>query len=98
MNNLMTIEPRRAPWRMLNLGSTVWAAHGEGWRPAIVIHLGKNRAERTIVVLSFETGGKGKRYAGELWWRQASGQWPGQAAQVASRPTGWRLHTDARGL
>jgi hypothetical protein len=62
------IEPRRVQWRMLSLGSTVWAPFGEhGWRPAIVIGLGKNRGDKTVVQLSFETGGKGKRLAGELW-------------------------------
>ena len=29
-------EPRRAPWRMLSLGSTVWAPFGDhGWRPGL---------------------------------------------------------------
>jgi len=41
-----------------------------GWRPATVIGLGKNRADRTVVHLSFETGGKGRRVAGELYWRK----------------------------
>jgi hypothetical protein len=37
------VEPRRAPWRMLTLGSTIWAPFGDhGWRPGIVIGLGKN--------------------------------------------------------
>ena len=65
-----TIEPRRASWRMLTIGSTCWAPSGEhGWRPGIVTGLGKNRGDQTVVHLRFETGGKGQRYAGELHWR-----------------------------
>jgi hypothetical protein len=73
-----TTEPWRAPWRELIEGSTVWAPFGDhGWRPSIIIGLGKNRADNTVVHLSFETGlgregkgNKGKRLAGELWWRK----------------------------
>ena len=66
-----TIEPRRAPWRMLSLGSTVWAPFGEhGWRPGTITGLGKNRGDRTVVSLKFETGGRGRRVAGELYWRK----------------------------
>jgi hypothetical protein len=66
-----TTEPWRAPWRELIEGSTVWAPFGDhGWRPSIIIGLGKNRADHTVVHLSFETGGKGRRLAGELWWRK----------------------------
>lgn len=69
---MTTIEPRRAAWRMLIDGCTVWAPFGEhGWRPGIVVGLGKNRRDNTVVRLSFETGGKGKRLAGELYWRKA---------------------------
>jgi hypothetical protein len=69
--NLTTIEPRRASWRMLIEGSTVWAPFGEhGWRPGIITGLGKNRGDNTVVHLSFETGGKGRRLAGELYWRK----------------------------
>jgi len=65
------IEPRRTFWRMLTLGSSVWAPFGEqSWRPGIITILGKNREERTVVHLSFETGGKGKRFARELFWRK----------------------------
>jgi hypothetical protein len=64
-------EPGRAPWRMLSLGSTVWAPFGDyGWRPGTVIGLGKNRGDRTVVHLAFETGGKGRRAAGKLYWRK----------------------------
>lgn len=71
MNNSTAIESRRAPSRMLTLGSTVWAPFGEhGWRPGIIIGLGKNRADRTIVHLKFETGGRGRRVASELYWRK----------------------------
>ena len=64
-------ESRRAPWRMLSLGATVWAPFGDhGWRPGIVIGLGKNRGDSTVVHLAFETGGKGRRVAGELYWRK----------------------------
>jgi hypothetical protein len=67
----MVIEPRRAPWRELTLGSTVWAAFGEhGWRPGIITGFGKNRGDNTVVHLRLETGGKGRRVAGELWWRK----------------------------
>ena len=44
-----------------------------GWRPAIVIGLGKNRGDRTVVRLSFETGRRGRnggQYAEELYWRK----------------------------
>jgi hypothetical protein len=41
------------------------------WRQGIVIGLGKNRGDRTVVHLSFETGGKSRRVAGELFWRKA---------------------------
>jgi hypothetical protein len=65
------IESRRAPWRMLNLGATVWAPFGDHrWRPGIVIGLGKNRGDRTLAHLAFETVGKGRRVAGELYWRK----------------------------
>lgn len=30
----------------------------------------RNRADRTIVHLKFETGGRGQRYAGEPHWRK----------------------------
>jgi hypothetical protein len=69
--NSTNIEPRRASWRQLALGSTVWCAFGQhGWRPGIIIGLGKNRGDNTIVHLHFETGGKGRRLAGELYWRK----------------------------
>jgi hypothetical protein len=65
-------QPRPVQWRMLITGSTVWAPFGDhGWRAATVIGLGKNRSERTVVQLAFETGGKGRRVAGELFWRKA---------------------------
>jgi hypothetical protein len=64
-------EPRRASWRILTLGSKVWVPFGEhGWRPGAVTGLGKNRGERTVVHLSFERGGKGRRVTGELYWRK----------------------------
>jgi len=62
---------QQAPWRMLTIGSTVWAPFGaHGWRPGTIIDLGKHRSDKTIVHLSFETGGKGRRIAGELYWRK----------------------------
>jgi len=68
---------QQAPWRMLALGFTVWAPFGtHGWRPAIIISLGKNRGANTVVHLSFETSArksgssKGRRIAGELYWRK----------------------------
>jgi hypothetical protein len=67
-----TIEARPVAWRMLIEGSTVWAPFGEhGWHAATVIGLGKKRGNRTVVHLSFETGGQGRRLAGELYWRKA---------------------------
>jgi hypothetical protein len=66
------IEARGAPWRMLSLGSTVWAPFGDhAWRPGIVTGLGKNRGDNTVVHLAFETGGKGRRLASELYWHKA---------------------------
>jgi hypothetical protein len=36
------IEPRRAAWRMLSIGSTIWAPLGErGWRPEIITGLAR---------------------------------------------------------
>lgn len=65
------VEPRRAPWRILTLGSTIWVPFGDHrWRPGIVIGLGKNRGDRTVVHLSFETEAKGRRVAGEVYWRK----------------------------
>ena len=60
-----------APWRMLAVGSTVWAPFGtHGWRAATIISLGKNRGANTVVHLSFATRGKGRRMARELYWRK----------------------------
>jgi hypothetical protein len=65
------IAPRRAPWRELSVGSTVWAPFGEsGWLPAIVTGLGKNRGNQTVVYLSFGLAGSGTRYAEQLYWRK----------------------------
>jgi hypothetical protein len=68
---LTNIEPRRGPWRELTTGSTIWAPFGEhGWGPAIITGLGKNRGDNTVAHLHFETGGKGRRLASELYWRK----------------------------
>ena len=40
-------------------------------RAGTVLGLEKNRGDRTVVRLAFETGGKGPRVAGELVWRKA---------------------------
>ena len=65
------IKPSRVQWRMLTEGALVWAPFGNhGWRAATVMGLGKNRSDRTVVHLAFETGGKGRRVAGELYWRK----------------------------
>lgn len=65
------IEPRRAPWQELTLGSTVWAPLGDhGWRPGTISGLGKNRGDNTIVHLRFETGGTGRRLAASCIWRR----------------------------
>jgi hypothetical protein len=69
MNTIIAARP--VPWCQLCLGSTCWAPCGQhGWRAATVIGLGKNRGDRTIVHLHFETGGQGQRYASELYWRK----------------------------
>jgi hypothetical protein len=66
-----TINACSVQWRMLTEGSTVWAPFGDhGWHPGTVTGLGKNPAECTVVRLSFEAGGGGKRYAEQLVWRQ----------------------------
>ncbi len=60
-----------APWRMLTTGSAVWAPFGaHGWRAAIILALGKNRASNTVVHLAFNKGGHGRRTAGQLYWRK----------------------------
>jgi hypothetical protein len=85
------IEPRRARWRMLTLGSTVWAPFAEhGWHPATVTGLGKNRGHRTVVHLSFETGGDGRRVAGELYWREPelNGKDKPMAAEIGDNTMG----------
>jgi hypothetical protein len=65
------IKSRRTAWRMLTLGSTVWAPFADdGWHAATIIGLGKNRGHRTVVHLTFEMGGKARRVAGELCWRK----------------------------
>jgi hypothetical protein len=61
------IDPRRAPWRMLTLG-----LHGLGplrrtrLAPKNRHRPRQNRGDNTVVHLSFVTGGKGRRVAGEL--------------------------------
>ena len=66
-----TVEARRALWRMLTEGAQVWAPFGDhAWRAGTVLGLGKNRGDRTVVRLAFETGGKRRRVAGELVWRK----------------------------
>lgn len=66
------IEPRRVQWRLLTEGAAGWGPFGDhGWRAGTVLSLGKNRGNRTVVHLAFETGGKGRRVAGELYWRKA---------------------------
>jgi hypothetical protein len=37
--------------------------------PVSLSGVGENRGNRSIVRLSFETGGKGRRIANELFWR-----------------------------
>jgi hypothetical protein len=55
------LASRRAQWRMLTEGALVWAPVGEhGWRAATITELGKNRGERTVVHLSFETGARAR--------------------------------------
>src|SRR6266849_10858409 len=66
------VQSRRVQWRMLTTGALVWAPFGgHSWRAATVIGLGKNRGDNTVVHLSFESGGKGRRVAGELFWRKS---------------------------
>jgi hypothetical protein len=62
---------RRVQWRLLTTGALVWAPVGKhGWRAALVTGLGKNRGDNTVVQLAFDTGGQGRRLAGELFWRK----------------------------
>jgi hypothetical protein len=65
------VEPRRASWRMLTVGSSVWAPCGErGWHPGTITGLGKKRGDNKAVHLRFESGGKDQRYAKEVFWRK----------------------------
>jgi hypothetical protein len=70
------MEPTKLPasrvqWRALTTGALVWAPmSNHGWRAAIVTGLGKNRGDHTVVLLAFDTGGTGRRLAGELFWRK----------------------------
>jgi hypothetical protein len=75
MNTTTVTEPRRAPWRQLTEGSTVWSPHGESWRAATVIGLGKNRGDRTVVHLVFETGGRGSLIRQSVVLATAESQW-----------------------
>src|SRR5712692_4421591 len=78
------IKPSRVQWRMLTEGALVWAPFGNhGWRAATVMGLGKNRSDRTVVHLAFETGGKGRRVAGRTLLAQARAQGPGQTESAA---------------
>ena len=63
--------PRKVEWRQLTTGATVWAASGRrGWRAATVLALGKNRAERTVVVMIFDDGRRqGRLHVSNLYWR-----------------------------
>ena len=63
------------PWRQIIVGAKVWAPFGGtredgvyGWRPAIVVALGKQRKDKTVVYLQFESGKRtgGKRYVNQL--------------------------------
>lgn len=66
-----SLASRPVQWRMITEGGLVWAPFGEhGWRAATVTGLGKNRGDRTVVHLSFETGGQGRRIANVLFWRK----------------------------
>ena len=65
-----TIAPRRAPWRELTVGSTVWTLRQGFWCAATVTGLGKNHGEKTIISLSLDMGGKGRCLAGDLYWRK----------------------------
>jgi hypothetical protein len=76
------IEPRRASWRMLITGSTVWAPFGEsGWRPGIITGLGKNRGDRTIVHSEFRNGRQRPKVRSRALVAQARAQGQRQAAR-----------------
>ena len=63
--------PHMVEWRQLICGAHVWAPYGTfGWREGIVTGFGRNRGEHTLVTITFESGGKGKRYARVLAWRK----------------------------
>jgi len=87
--NEMVNSYRAVNWRQLTIGSPVWAPWAgnynisaeswpRGWRPAIVIALGKNHGADTVISLHFEGGvtrhnyrlGNGKRHARDLCWRK----------------------------
>lgn len=75
-----SISAKPVEWRYLSVGACVWAPQGRyGWRPAVVVRLGKNRGANTICYLAFGSTwryqpgdpakGKGTRHAFELFWR-----------------------------
>lgn len=67
------VGPQRVSWRLLLIGSTVWAPTGKGWTAATVERLGKSRDDRTVVYLTLHgTRGNrhGQRYASQLFWRR----------------------------
>jgi hypothetical protein len=65
------IESRRRTVEDANRRDASLAPFGDhGWRAATVLGLGKNRGDNTVVHLAFEMGGKGRRVAGELFWRK----------------------------
>jgi hypothetical protein len=74
------IEPRRAAWRMLSIGSTIWAPLGEhGWRPEIITGLGKNRRDCTRHASSFRE-----------WWQRTALCFATLLAQAGAERTSGR--------
>jgi hypothetical protein len=91
----MTATGKPVEWRQLTIGATVWAPAGPGWRPAIVKGFGRNRGERTVVLLrfgktwrfaDFDDGvGNGRRYAEQLVWRDRQAPTKGTSGKPARR-------------
>lgn len=62
----MNVHRTASRARHLTLGSTL----GDHGRLVVITDFGKNGGDGTVVHLHFETGGKGRRVASELFWRK----------------------------
>jgi hypothetical protein len=67
-----SIESRRTPWRMLTLGSYVWAPFGDhGWRPGTIIGLGKESRRPYHRASQLRNRGQGPSLRGRVLLAQA---------------------------